>query len=201
MAETEDKLTKKERKKEQKKEREAQRQAELRKQSQKKVASWTAVLLALAAVIAGISYGAQRSAAVTPGRQVANLGQDHMQPGDDPAEYNSTPPTSGPHTTSDSWGIHDEPVPYEKQIHNLEHGGIIVHYNPDKIQNLEELTELFGELNQKYDKSMLVPDSDIETVYAVTGWTWIDSFDDYDAERIRLFFEKRYRKAPEPNAA
>ncbi|HEX4930525.1 MAG TPA: DUF3105 domain-containing protein [Gaiellaceae bacterium] len=46
--------------------------------------------------------------------------------------WNSSPPTSGPHYGQSAvWGSYDEPVPLVQTVHNLEHGGIIVHYGPD----------------------------------------------------------------------
>jgi uncharacterized protein DUF3105 len=40
----------------------------------------------------------------------------------------SLPPTSGLHyPVWADWGVYDRPVPFKFQVHNLEHGGIIVH--------------------------------------------------------------------------
>jgi hypothetical protein len=45
-----------------------------------------------------------------------------------PAYRLSLPPTSGLHNpTWADWGIYSRPVPFRFQVHNLEHGGIIVH--------------------------------------------------------------------------
>jgi len=38
------------------------------------------------------------------------------------------------------------------------------------------------------------------TTFVMTGWRWIDSFDDFDPERIIQFTKDRYNKAPEPGA-
>jgi uncharacterized protein DUF3105 len=49
-------------------------------------------------------------------------------------KWNSSPPTSGPHFGQTAvWGSYgpDEPVPLVQSTHNLEHGGIIIHYGPD----------------------------------------------------------------------
>jgi hypothetical protein len=44
----------------------------------------------------------------------------------------SQPPTSGLHyPVWADWGIYDRPVPFKFQVHNLEHGGIIVHLGRD----------------------------------------------------------------------
>jgi len=47
-------------------------------------------------------------------------------------EYNSFPPTSGPHNQEPAvWNAYSEPVDQRRVIHNLEHGGIFVEYGKD----------------------------------------------------------------------
>ena len=47
-------------------------------------------------------------------------------------KWNSMPPTSGPHYGSPAvWGFYDEPIPLVQTRHNLEHGGVVIHYGPD----------------------------------------------------------------------
>src|SRR5688500_10176856 len=47
-------------------------------------------------------------------------------------EWNSMPPTSGPHYGGTAvWGSYDEPIPLVQTTHNLEHGGVVIHYGPD----------------------------------------------------------------------
>ena len=47
-------------------------------------------------------------------------------------EWNSFPPTSGPHFGQwVIWGIYDEPVSLTQATHNLEHGGMVVWYGSD----------------------------------------------------------------------
>jgi hypothetical protein len=44
----------------------------------------------------------------------------------------SLPPTSGLHNPVwADWGVYDTPLPFKFQVHNLEHGGIIVHLGKD----------------------------------------------------------------------
>ena len=43
--------------------------------------------------------------------------------------YNSFPPSSGPHfQTPAPWGIYEEPIKQTILVHNLEHGGIVIQY-------------------------------------------------------------------------
>ena len=47
-------------------------------------------------------------------------------------KWNSSPPTSGPHYGQTAvWGSYDEEVPLVQTVHNLEHGGVVIHYGPD----------------------------------------------------------------------
>jgi len=47
-------------------------------------------------------------------------------------KWNSSPPTSGPHNGQTAvWGSYDALVPLVQTTHNLEHGGVIIHYGPD----------------------------------------------------------------------
>ena len=48
-------------------------------------------------------------------------------------KWNSNPPTSGPHYGQTAvWGFYErgEEVPLVQSTHNLEHGGVIIHYGP-----------------------------------------------------------------------
>ena len=54
----------------------------------------------------------------------------HVEPGQEHLPYNSVPATSGWHYPFwASWGVHGNVIPDEVLVHNLEHGGVGVHYN------------------------------------------------------------------------
>lgn len=150
-------------------------------------------------IIAGLVWLVWKNGTNKSGIAFADQGRNHIAIGAAHPEYNSNPPTSGWHYEEweRDWGIQTEPVPYEMQVHNLEHGGIIVHYNPNTITNPEELNTLFTELQKKNKKMLLVSNETIETTYALTAWTKLDTFDVYDAERIRAFVKAYYDKGPE----
>lgn len=47
-------------------------------------------------------------------------------------EWNSFPPSSGPHFGQWAvWGLYDEPVSLTQATHNLEHGGVVMWYGSD----------------------------------------------------------------------
>jgi hypothetical protein len=61
--------------------------------------------------------------------------------------YNTNPPTSGPHfPVTILWGMYDAPVDRLRSVHNLEHGGIVIHYGP-KVPGgtVEQLGEFYRE--------------------------------------------------------
>jgi hypothetical protein len=59
--------------------------------------------------------------------------------------WNSNPPTSGPHYQQWAvWNFYDSPVPLTMSTHNLEHGGIVIHYGPDVPQaEVEKLRQFY----------------------------------------------------------
>lgn len=192
-------LTNHERRAQKKAEQQAQRQHTQRSEKIKKVLWWCAVGLVIVSVVGIIIYAAQQYTATLPGIKFADQGRDHVPLNQDHPEYNSNPPTSGWHNSNwvKDWGIQASYVEAEYQIHNLEHGGIIVHYQPDKITNLPELESLFTTLQKKNKKMLLMPNQKLDTIYALTAWTRLDAFDTYDAERIKTFTKAFYDKGPE----
>jgi uncharacterized protein DUF3105 len=66
---------------------------------------------------------------------------------DQKVKWNSNPPTSGPHYGQWAvWNFYDSSVPLTMSTHNLEHGGIVVHYGPRLPQSeLEKLREFYNE--------------------------------------------------------
>jgi len=68
------------------------------------------IVVGVILVAGGLAYAAARP---QPGQAVADMGNAHIEP-PQTAEYNSTPPTSGPHYEYLArWGIHSEPIPNE----------------------------------------------------------------------------------------
>lgn len=51
-----------------------------------------------------------------------------VQHGAGPFSFKQTPATSGTHASRwADWGVYEEVVPQQFQVHNLEHGGVVVH--------------------------------------------------------------------------
>jgi len=150
-----------------------------------------AVAVAVALVVAYFAY--YRAFAELPGVSMPDQGNEHIQMETEPhVAYNSDPPTSGPHMPYVApWGIYTEPISKELQVHNLEDGGVVVQYNCPS-----GCSELVGKLKvivERYpEQVVLAPYPGMKTRIALTAWTRIDAFDDFDEGRIVRFI-KAYR--------
>jgi hypothetical protein len=147
------------------------------------------VVIALAVV----GYFAYRALAAPPGIPMPDQGNRHIKTPEEPhVPYNSEPPTSGPHLPYLApWGIHNVPIVKELQVHNLEDGGVMVQYNcasgcPDLVEKLAAIVRQYPE------HVILAPYPGMKTRIALTAWTRIDAFDDFDASRVSRFI-KAYR--------
>jgi len=130
-----------------------------------------------------------------PGEEIISQGNAHITEAQlGQFAYNPSPPTSGPHLGSlADWGVHDEPIPNELQVHNLEDGGVIVHYScsggcPDLVAELEGIVERY------HEGVILEPYPGMDTRIALTAWQRIDQFEDFDEGRIERFI-RAYRGA------
>jgi hypothetical protein len=126
-----------------------------------------------------------------------------VNPTDSHPAYNSNPPTSGWHTGGNigPWGVSTQPIADEISLHNLEHGGVIIHYRQGLDQaSVDQLTALTRELQAQSPCIVLVPrpaDKLQETPIAVTAWTWLLKLDTVDANRIKAFFRAHVDQGPE----
>jgi hypothetical protein len=117
--------------------------------------------------------------------------------------YNSNPPTSGWHYGGGTgpWGVQTQPLPDELTVHNLEHGGIVIHYRQGLDQaTVDQLTTLARELQQQSPCIVLLPrpaDKLQDAQIAVTAWTWLLKLQQFDAGTIRSFFRAHIDQGPE----
>ena len=80
----------------------------------------------------------------------------------------SIPPLSGAHNGFwADWGVYNKPIPYKHQLHNLEHGGVIIHYGTEvPVEGVNALRTLWAkspaflivvpDTNPKFPKDALV---------------------------------------------
>lgn len=197
--------------------REAARQARVEAQRKRVQAKrrrqmvlWTAVIVVVAG--GGTLYGIQRAgrranvgaeakrAGCTEVTKYGEQGRNHIRQGEPHAPYNSNPPSSGPHNGSPTaWGVYDETVEAETLVHNLEHGGVIVHYKDlkdDEIEKLEELIESYPDRGQG-SGVILNPNPDIEKPVAMAAWQRTRACDRLSVPVAKAFVEEFCAKGPE----
>ena len=128
-----------------------------------------------------------------PGTKIPDLGNLHIESlGAVHESYNSMPPTSGPHVPGVARpGIYEEQIPDELQVHNLEDAFVNVHYNcPDGCDALVgQLTTIIQEYLDAGRHVLLEPYVGMDSRIALTSWTRIDKFEEFDESRIRKFVE------------
>jgi hypothetical protein len=153
--------------------------------------SATAVIIALfiLSLFAGVLPISIGGGADSVGTRIPDQGTAHINRGVSHPEYNSVPATSGWHYSDESaparWGVYEQVLPDEVLVHNLEHGGVGVHYNcPD---GCEELVSKLSEIVGRSTKVIMSPYPDMDTAVALTAWNYIDKFDEFDEDRIIAF--------------
>lgn len=138
-------------------------------------------------------------ATILPGTHFPDLGQKHVPAGTQ-ITYNSNPPTSGPHYPYPAaWGIYKEPPADEFLVHNLEHGGINISYNPEQIkgQKLESLQAQARELSTFNPRLVLTPRVNLDTAIALTAWGYLENLDRYDPAAVKVFYNTHIARGPE----
>lgn len=141
------------------------------------------------------------------GTRQADSGHNHIAEGTQGGPYSSVPATSGPHWSSTNspgpWGVYTSAQPQERMIHNLEHGGVVIWYQPGKLDaaGLKALTDFVNQqITTERFKVILVPWSgtDFGHPIAVTAWTWLLYLDTPDLDKVRTFIDNHYGDSPEP---
>lgn len=128
-----------------------------------------------------------------------------------PDPYSSIPATSGPHWEVSgiaNWGVYATPQNETQLVHNLEHGGIVIWYDPDALdaEQVGELTsfvegQVASGISGRF-KFILSPwgGEDFGGVIAVTAWRHLLVLEEFDMSAVRAFADENYlRHAPEPN--
>ncbi len=130
------------------------------------------------------------------GTAYPNQGQEHVAVGASHVKYNSFPATSGPHVAAPQpWGVFGDEVPDEKLVHNLEHGGIVIQYNPALYQG--SLDPLIA-LQRKYpNKTVVAPNGRLTTAFALTAWKRLYTLETLDETSMMAFIARYKNRAPE----
>ncbi|MBT3943119.1 MAG: DUF3105 domain-containing protein [Chloroflexi bacterium] len=134
-------------------------------------------------------------------------GRSHVTPGEPAGPFLTQPAASGPHWITNPsdivptgsparWGAYAAPLPDEVQIHNLEHGGIILNYNCSEgcAELVDQLQSLIPGQGAQF---ILAPYPNMESRIAITSWRHQDKMDEFDADRLNEFIDAYLDRAPE----
>ena len=143
-------------------------------------------------------------------------GREHLPVGQRYDFYNSNPPTSGPHAPAPAdWGVHEEQVPKEVPVHNMEHGGVVIWYDCSFVLTTRigimpragqagtgrpvagpACKELRDELASVVNRAvadgklvLMVPYAGLEHRIALTAWRTLDTLDQFDEGRVQAFID------------
>ena len=122
-----------------------------------------------------------------PGDRVDILDYPHISQQDAATvEYNSNPATSGAHYgMAVAPGIYRSTLEEPQLVHSLEHGRVAIQYLPDTPSDI--VGELESIAKQYAPHVVMAPNPRLDTQIALTAWGRIDTFDEYDEERITRF--------------
>ncbi|HUQ23319.1 MAG TPA: DUF3105 domain-containing protein [Gaiellaceae bacterium] len=127
-------------------------------------------------------------------------------------KWNSMPPTSGPHYGQWAvWGSYDEPIPLVQTLHNLEHGGIVIHYGPDVPKaDVDKLKSWFVDTDDP-NGIVIVPLASNGSKITLSAWTapdattgtrdrgrgWLATCKKFNQGAFEAFIEEHRYKGPE----
>ena len=116
-----------------------------------------------------------------------------------PFGYSFVPATSGPHWAGATtpagvpapapWGQYRQILPDEVLVHNLEHGGIGLHYDceggcPEIVQALDDI------IPRNPSQFILSPYVNMPKKIAITAWRHHLYLDEFDEDLIRRFIDE-----------
>ena len=133
-------------------------------------------------------------------------GREHVITNQPATAYSNLPATSGPHWVGPEtpagvpaparWGIYDWELPDEVLVHNLEHGGIGLHYNcPDGCDDL--VNDLKSLIPENPSQFILSPYPNMESKIAITGWRHHMLLNNLELGKILEFIDAYQDRGPE----
>ena len=88
----------------------------------------------------------------------------------------------------------------EKQVAYLRKGAVLIQYNCFLQETVDKCTELRDNLRvivNRYPEGVVqAHNENIETLFALSSWGWLDTFGEYDELRIEDFIQMHLDKGP-----
>ena len=182
-----------------------QRRAQQRREQLTRNLILGGVALGVLAVVGFIVWQGVRP---RPGETIPIMASDHIPLDSDPGEYNSDPPTSGPHYAETAQaGFYDTSIaqyPAGYLVHNLEHGYVIFWYNCSLLDETA-CAELKSQIKSVMDevrnfKVIAHPWDTLDVPVVMTSWGRLQKMQTFDAAEALAFYKSNLNKAPEPGA-
>jgi len=142
--------------------------------------------------------------------RTADEGQSHIQEGDPPPEYRTTPAASGPHSPGvlpPGVSVYHEPVDEAAAVHNLEHAYVLLYYRSDAPTVASDVVGILEGLAREFEKVIVAPHPGLpeEVGLALVAWRRLQrcppSIGVAEAEVVARSFVLRFAGtdvAPEP---
>jgi hypothetical protein len=132
-------------------------------------------------------------------RNLKDEGHQHIPPTAPTPEYETNPPTSGPHVEPpymQADGAYDEMPSEIDFVHTLEHGRLEIQYSPDLSESAQ--LELIGLYDTMYGATLLFPNENMSYEVAATTWTNLLGCNEYKGaitlDAIRAFGKATWNK-------
>ena len=130
-------------------------------------------------------------------RNYVSEGRGHVASLSAKVKYKTFPPTSGRHYYVPAiWNRYTEPLVLIQEVHNLEHGGVIVQYG-DKVPQAT-VDQLVAFYNSSPDGMLLAPLPKLGNKIALTAWTRLATCTRFDEKAYALFRDAFRGHGPEP---
>lgn len=126
-----------------------------------------------------------------------NLGQRHVQSLTAKVDYNSFPPTSGPHYFQPApWDFYEEAIDSQvRVVHNLEHGGIVVQWGSRVPSSTVEQLRSFWQ--DSPNAMLMAPLPRLGNKIALTAWTHLAACTRFNENAFKAFRDAYRAKGPE----
>ena len=131
------------------------------------------------------------------GQNVPVSGRQHLPDGTK-ITYDTNPPAEGNHYAKpQDAGAYTTPPADGNLVHSLEHGAVILWYNPKKLskEQIKQLTDIFDSIS--LSKTIMTPRDSMDVPIAVTSWGRLLKLQSIDVKQIKAFFETNYDRGPE----
>jgi len=129
-------------------------------------------------------------------------GRTHVPDGT-PVDYQTDPPTSGPHYPEpEPGGFYTTPIEAGFLVHSMEHGGVIIYYSPAvTADQLAALAALANAHPGIFAQVVVVPRNDPTYPIILTAWTHMLRLVTFDQSRIDNFIALFLGHGPEATPA